>query len=225
MKQRISMMFIDDDPSAREGAAVRIRSQPGFHLLAASATVEEALRLVRSIKPDLVLLDFRWEDGVSLALAGALHGEFPGSRVVIMGRHPLHEDVAGFVRAGVAGFIMADASFDTVLGTIHLVARGLRVLPPELTGSLFGQLTGRAVPGPANMTREAARLSDRDRGVTDLLLRGLSNRAIATRLAITRHTVGSRAHKALLKLAVDRRLEVASVSWPRSLGPDPIPLV
>ena len=57
-----------------------------------------------------------------------------------MGLFPLQEDVAAFVRAGAAGFIMKDASFDDFLGTIRAVAAGTDVLPPQLTGSLFGQI-------------------------------------------------------------------------------------
>ena len=57
-----------------------------------------------------------------------------------MGMGPLQDDLMGFVRAGVSGFIMADASFDRFLNTIDSVAHGIPVLPVELTNSLFGQL-------------------------------------------------------------------------------------
>lgn len=140
--KRVSLVLVDDCPSAREGMGALIRAQPGFQVLAASAKREAALRQVRGSKPDLVLLNLAGAGDDSLALARALHGEVPESRVLIMGLEPRHEDLASFVRVGVSGFIMAKASFDTFLSTIHSVARGIQVLPPELTRSLFGQLVG-----------------------------------------------------------------------------------
>ena len=142
MRKRISLVLIDDNPSAPEGVASRIRSQPGFHVLAASAEIDEAIRQVREAKPELVLLNLRRKGSTRLALAVALHGAAPESRLILMGLEPLHEDVASYVRAGASAFIMADATFGTVLSTLHSVTEGNQVLPPELAGSLFGQLTG-----------------------------------------------------------------------------------
>lgn len=134
------MVLVDDLRSSREGVVALIRAQPGFQVLAASAEIGEALRKVRETRPDVVLLNLRLEGNDSLTLAGALHGGVPESRVVIMGVEPLHTAVTSLVRAGASGFIMAAASFDRFLSTIHSVAQGIQVLPFELTRSLFGQL-------------------------------------------------------------------------------------
>jgi len=210
---RISLVLIDDDPSACEGVVALIRAEPGFHVLAASATIEEALRQVRQTRPDLVLLKLEHMGNDSLKVAGALHGESPESRVIVMGMKPFHEDVEGFVGAGVSGFTMADASSDTFLATIRSVAGGNRVLPSELTGSLFGQLNGLGVPGhPEKRLRDRKALTRRERAVTALIVQGLSNKAIAARLLIALHTVKSHVHKVLSKLAVNSRLEVAAFS-------------
>jgi DNA-binding NarL/FixJ family response regulator len=136
------LVLIDDNPSAPEGVVSRIRAQPGFHVLAASAEIDEALRQVREARPELVLLNLRQKGSARLALAAALHGAAPESRLILMGLEPLHEDVASCVRAGASAFIMADATFDTVLGTLRSVVQGNQVLPPELARCLFGQLTG-----------------------------------------------------------------------------------
>lgn len=145
MAKRISIVLIEDNPSASEGVLARIGAEPGFHILTDSVGIEEALQKVRQARPDLVLLNLASKGGDFLGLAGALHGDVPGTRVVVMGLKSLHEDVAGFLRAGVSGFIMADASFEEFLGTIHSVSRGICVLPSRLTHSLFGQLTGHEV--------------------------------------------------------------------------------
>jgi len=203
------MVLIDDNLVAREGLVALIRARSGIHVLASSAEIEEALQKVREAGPDIVLLNLRREGDDRLALAGALHGEVPESRVIIMGLEPAQEDVASLVRAGVSGFIIADASFDTFLSTIHSVAQGIQVLPLELTGSLFGQLR-QGVGERPKTTLDVERLTNRDRAVTDLIVQGLSNREIAARLRIALRTVKSYVHKVLSNLAVNRRLEVAA---------------
>jgi two-component system nitrate/nitrite response regulator NarL len=219
----ISLVLIDDNRSSYEGAVALIREQPGFHVLIASADIDEALRTVRGTRPDIVLLDLGQGDLDRLTLAGALHGAVPESRLVIMGLRSLQEDVVSLVRAGVSGFIMAGAPFDRFLGTIHLVARGIQVLPVELTASLFGQLNGHGVRGHPKRTLDVKRLTNRERAVTDLIAQGLSNKAIAERLQIALHTVKSHVHKVLSKLAVNSRLEVAAFSQ-NGAAPAIIPL-
>ena len=212
LSRPISLVLIDDNRSSREGVAALIREQPGFHVLAASADVEEAVRTVRETRPDVVLLDLGQEDDDRLILAGALHGAVPESQVIIMGLVPLQANLASFVRAGVSGFIMKDASFDRLLSTIRSVAQNIRVLPTELTSSLFGQLNGHGVRGRKTRTLEGGRLAGRERAVTDLIVQGSSNKEIAGRLQIALHTVKSHVHKVLSKLAVNRRLDVAAFS-------------
>jgi DNA-binding NarL/FixJ family response regulator len=145
LKDRISLVLLDDNPSARKRVVARLHAQPGFQVLAASAGTAAALRKVRETKPDLVLLNLHREGADSLTMAGALHGGAPEPRVIIMGLGPLQENLMSFVRAGVSGFIMADASFERFLRTIHSVVNGIPVLPPELTHALFGQLHQRGV--------------------------------------------------------------------------------
>ena len=129
-----------------------------------------------------------------------------------MGLFPLQEDVAAFVRAGAAGFIMKDASFDDFLQTIRAVAAGTDVLPPQLTGSLFGQIARHVVRRGTAPVLEGVRLTERERQVIDLLGEGLSNKEIAARLHIAIHTVKSHVHNVLEKLALHTRLEVAAFS-------------
>ena len=147
------MILLDDDASAREGVAALLRSRPEFHILGAAVDLQAAVRMVRQTAPEVVLLNLPGRGQPTLTLIGALRRASPRSRLIIMGMKPRREDVVGFVRAGVCGFIMAESGIDHLIQTIRSVGEGARFLPPELTHSLFGQLTrgrsGRraAVPG------------------------------------------------------------------------------
>lgn len=145
MGKTISLVLIDDNRLLREGLAGLIRRQPDFRILAASGDIEGALRKVREAKPRVVLLDFSLESHDSLRVTTTVRQEVPEARVIVMGLLPIQEDIAAFVRAGASGFIMKDASFDDFLRTIRAVADGADVLPPELTGSLFGQIARHVV--------------------------------------------------------------------------------
>jgi DNA-binding NarL/FixJ family response regulator len=211
MSKTISLVLIDDNRLLREGLAGLIREQPDFRILAASADIEEALRKAREAKPQVVLLDFGLETHDSLRLTATVRQEVPEARVIIMGLLPLQEDVAAFVRAGASGFIMKDASFKDFLRTIRAVAAGVDVLPAQLTGSLFSQITRQAVRSRGTASVLAGvRLTERERQVIDLIGEGLSNKEIATRLQIAVHTVKSHVHNILEKLALRTRLEVAA---------------
>lgn len=205
----ISVVVIDDNSTTREGLIAVIRRQPGFTVLAASAVIEDAVRTVQDRRPDVVLLHLGREEEDRLTLAGALHGQAPASRVIVLGIRPHQEDVEGFILAGVAGFIMADATLDQFLDAVQTVARGVRVLPDALTGSLFGQLS-RINHHRRAHAFDTRGLTAREREVATLITQGLSNKEIAQRMRIALHTVKSHVHKVLSKLAVNSRLEVAA---------------
>lgn len=217
-KRPIALVLIDDNRLLREGIAAMIQSQPGFKVLAASADATEALQKVREAKPDIVLLDLGLEDHDSLSLTATVHGEVPEARVIVMGFMPLQEDVADFVRAGAAGFIMKNASFEVFIDTIRAVAAGAEVLPEALTNSLFSQIARNAAHGNKVKLMESVKLTNRERQVIDLLGEGLSNKKIATRLHIAVHTVKSHVHNVLEKLALHSRLEVAAFSHSRGVS-------
>lgn len=205
-------MLIDDNRLLREGIVAMVHTQAGFKVLAASADAAEALAKVREAKPDIVLVDFGLEDHDSLSLTATVHAEVPEAKVVVMGLQPLQEDVANYVRAGAFGFVMKDASFEEFISTIRTVASGARVLPTQLTNSLFSQIVRNVTVKEKARVVDAVRLTSRERQVIDLLGEGLSNKEIAARLQIAVHTVKSHVHNVLEKLALHSRLEVAAFS-------------
>ncbi|MFN0181648.1 MAG: LuxR C-terminal-related transcriptional regulator [Gemmatimonadales bacterium] len=215
-RPRITIVLIDDNRLVREGLAGLIREQTDFHVLAASADAAEALQKTKEAKPQVILLDFGLEGADCAEVATALMRESPEARVIVMGLSPLAENVAELVRAGVAGFMMKDTSFEMFVSTIRSVAEGAQVLPPELTSSLFGQIT-KAISqrGDAPKALSDIRITRREREVIDLISEGLSNKEIAARLGIAIHTVKSHVHNVLEKLSLHSRLEVAAFTRPK----------
>ncbi len=140
-------------------------------------------------------------EGVQRALANV--------RVIVMDLVPVHEEIAEFVNAGVAGFILKDASFDDFVGTIRTVAGGGRVLPARMTSSLFTQIAQAAVARGEAAALEAVRMTQREREVIALIAAGMSNKEIAKQLRIATDTVKSHVRNVMDKLALHSRLQIA----------------
>jgi len=125
---------------------------------------------------------------------------------------PVHEDIVEFVNAGVWGFIMKDATFEDLVGTIRSVVAGTKILPPQMTSSLFSQIAREAVDAGRSDAIESVRMTPRERQVIDLIAEGLSNKEIAARLEIAAHTVKSHVRNIMEKLALHSRLQIAAYS-------------
>ncbi len=163
--------------------------------------------------PDVLLLDLGLVDEDSLEAAARLREAAPSLSVILMGLSAAHEDIAAYVRAGVSGFIMKEATFDEFVSTIDAVASGQQVLPLALTHSLFSQIIRDEVVPDREIIDEGVHLTTRERQIIDLLGQGMSNKDIANQLHIAIHTVKSHVHNILEKLSLRSRLEVAAYAY------------
>jgi two-component system NarL family response regulator len=207
---RIRVLLIEDNRLLREGITAMLNEQPDIKAVSATGN-GDALEKAKKIKPQVVLLDLGLRSQNSLRIAELIKKEYPKAEIVVMDLIPAQAEVAEFVQAGVAGFILKDATIEDFLHTIRSVAEGKKVLPPSLTGSLFSHIVEYAVhSGKADRLMKAVRLTKREHEVVDLIARGMSNKEIANELHIAVHTVKSHVHNTLEKLALHTRLELAS---------------
>jgi len=134
---------------------------------------------------------------------------------VIMDLVPENEDIGDFVRAGVAGFVLKEATVDDLVDTVRSVADGAHVLQDELTSPLFVQIAAVGIEldddaeRKLELTRVAVTLTARELQVVALLREGLGNKQIAVRLGISAHTVKSHVRSAMEKSGVHTRVKLA----------------
>jgi len=138
---KIRVLLIEDNRLLREGIAALLNKQPDIRVVSSSGN-GDAARQAERFKPHVVLLDLGLRDQNSLSIAESIKKNSPQAQVVVMDLVPAHAEVVEFVKAGVAGFILKDATIDEFLHTIRSVAEGKKVLPASLTGSLFSFNTG-----------------------------------------------------------------------------------
>lgn len=204
----ITVAIIEDNRLVREGMADMLNELPDLKVVLA-ATSHETSKL-KDANPRVVLLDVGLQDTNCLHVAETMSKEMTDSRVIVMDLLPVHEEIAQFVNAGVAGFILKDATFDDFVGTIRSVADGARVLPPRMTGTLFSQMAHQAVRRGTAAALDAVRMTPREREVIALIALGKSNKEIATQLGVATDTVKSHVRNIMDKLALHTRLQIAA---------------
>ena len=209
LARSVPVFLIEDNRLLREGLSSLLSAQ-GLSVVATARSGEEALREVARVKPQLVLLDSALGDRDSARFVNEVRQAFPDVKVIVMGLLPAHEDFVEFVKAGVAGFILKDATIEVFVSTILAVADGVSVLPSMMTGTLFSHVAAQALARGRRGAKAAVRMTTRERQVIESIADGLSNKEIAHRLHIATHTVKSHVHNILEKLALHTRLEVAS---------------
>lgn len=204
----ISVALIEDNRLVREGITALLNGLPDLRVVAGASGADTTM--LREATPQVVLLDIGLGHGSSLRVAEQVRKEFPESKIILMDVLPVHEDIVEFVNVGVSGFIMKDATLDDLVHTIRSVAKGINVLPPQMTSTLFSQIAKDAVVRGRPDALEAVRMTPREREVINLIAEGLSNKEIATRLNIATDTVKSHVRNVMEKLMLHTRLQIAA---------------
>jgi DNA-binding NarL/FixJ family response regulator len=211
--KKIKILLIEDNRILRDGIKAVIDKEADLKIVGASGGNHDALLQARTLKPQVVLMDLGLRNTNGLRVVSILTKELPQTKVIGMGLIPSQQDIIESVQAGAAGFILKDASINDVLGTIRSVARGMKILPPVLTASLFTHVVDLALQRGMVKSSSAAQMTRREREVIVLIAEGMSNKEIAQRLNLSTYTVKSHIHNILEKMALHSRLEIATHSY------------
>jgi len=216
----LPVVLIDDNRLLRDGLSTLLSAQ-GFSVVATARSGQEALREVARVKPQLALLDSALGDREGPRFVQEMRQNFPDIKLIVMGLLPSEDEFVEFIKAGIAGFILKDATIEDFVSTIQAVADGEYVLPKTLTQTLFSHVAAQARSRGKRGAKAAVRMTARERQVISSIADGLGNKEIAERLHIATHTVKSHVHNILEKLALHTRLEVAAYAHEEGAEPQP----
>src|SRR3990172_5055038 len=170
MKNKIRILLVEDNRLLREGISALLKKQSDMNVVSTVGNGENILALIGKLKPSIVLLDLGSRSQNSLETVKLVRTNFQETKIIVMDLIPLQADVFEFVQAGVSGFMLKDISIAEFLKTIRSVYEGIRILPPNLTGSLFSQIIEHAVNGSATaVLSDAVRMTKRERQVIGLI--------------------------------------------------------
>lgn len=206
---RTRVLIIEDNRVLRDGITAMLNGQADMRVVATIGSGNNILVKLSKAKPHVILLDVGLKNFNELSIVESVIRNRPEVKVIGMGFIPSQSDIVEFVEAGAAGFILKDATVKEFLGTIRSVARGAKILPPSLTGSLFSHVVELSLTKKKGTRSNSVRMTKRERQIIVLIADGLSNKEIAQHLNIAVHTVKSHVHNIMEKLALHTRLQLA----------------
>lgn len=206
-EKKIRIVIVDDHALVRLGLTTLINDQPTMEVVGEAGTGAEALRIVESYRPDVVLMDIRMPGESGIEVTRAILSRFPRTRVVILTSFADDELVLRAIQAGAAGYVLKQADNQDLLRAITAAARGEALLDPATTARLLQQ-----VRTLGRMADEDAfhNLSMREMQVLAEVARGKTNAQIANALSLSEKTVRNHVSAILEKLNLSNRVELAT---------------
>jgi DNA-binding NarL/FixJ family response regulator len=210
----IRVLVVDDHPVVRSGLIGMLAVTDDIAVVGEAGDGAEALALVESTRPDVVLMDLRMPGRDGVWSTGRIVAGYPSTRVLVLTTYDTDTDILHAVEAGAAGYLLKDTPHAELLEGIRSAARGETVLAPPVAARLMSRLR---TPAPA----PAAQPSPRELEVLAAVARGLSNAEIGRALFIGEATVKTHLQRLFAKLDVDDRTRAVTVAMERGLLPNP----
>jgi two-component system nitrate/nitrite response regulator NarL len=203
----IRVMLVDDHTLFRKGLAELLEQQGGIHVAGIAGNGDDALQLLETTQPDVVIVDLNMPPQGGLALLRRMRADGWRRPVLVLTVSDAEEDLANAMRSGAQGYLLKDMEPDDVVDAVQRAVRGETVVAPAMTLKLVNLLQG----GGQGAARDNAlkQLTAREREILDHLAQGMSNKAIARALDISHDTVKLHVRHILAKLNLTSRVEAA----------------
>ncbi|MGA9833961.1 MAG: response regulator transcription factor [Trebonia sp.] len=208
----IRVVIADDQELIRTGFRMILAADPDIEVVAEARTGSEAVRAVRELRPDVVLMDIRMPDldGIE-ATRRILAQNGSQTQVLILTTFDLDEYVYDALRAGASGFLLKDVPAPQLITGIHAVSQGQALLAPAITKRLIEEFT--APKRTADPARVFQALSPREAEVFTLMAMGKNNGEIAAELVVAETTVKTHVTRILTKLGLRDRVQVVILAY------------
>ncbi|MEM7342819.1 MAG: response regulator transcription factor [Chloroflexota bacterium] len=203
MSSPVRVLIVDDHEIVREGLETLLGEEPTIDVVGQAANGAEAIRLVETHQPDVVLMDLMMPDMDGIEATRQIRDSGATCQIVVLTSFADDQQVRAALEAGAIGYLMKDVLKPDLLRAIHTAAGGKPTLHPEAQQYLINQMTAPAsTPHHQTLTR-------REQDVLQLIAQGQSNKEIALSLHLTEGTVKGYVSAILAKLNVADRTQAA----------------
>ncbi len=206
-----SVVIADDQDLIRSGLRMVLEAR-GIEVLGEAADGRQAVDVVTSLRPDVVLMDIRMPVLDGIVATREIAARRLETRVLVLTTYDIDSYVYGALRAGAAGFLLKATPPERLVSGIETVHAGEALLSPSLTQRLIEQHVHG--PAPTSGVPDALRaLTDREREVLTLVARGSGNTEIATLLVVSEATVKTHMNRLFSKLGVRSRAQLVVLAY------------
>ena len=199
----IRIVFADDHPILLAGVRALLQSTPGLDLVGEATSGTAALDLVRTLTPDVAVIDISMPDISGIELARLLAAECPSVQILALTAHEDRAYVQSMLASGARGYLLKRSAADELARAIRAVAMGGLYLDPAIASLVIAHAPSADIGEQAH-----AELSPREEDVLRYTARGLSNKEIAARLEISTKTAETYKARALEKLGLRTRADI-----------------
>jgi DNA-binding NarL/FixJ family response regulator len=200
----LTLLIVDDHFVFRAGLKAVLSLRKDFQVVAEAGDGAEAIESFRRHEPRMTLMDLRLPDSTGIEVVRRIRQEFPAARVLMLTTFDGDEDIHRALEAGACGYLLKSVPGPELLQAIEAAALGKRYIPPQVQRRLeeratFGELT------------------DREREVLPLVIKGLTNKDIARILKFTEFTAKAHVRSLIAKLGAADRTELVAIAVQRGL--------
>jgi len=218
MSDKIRVILADDHVFVRDGIKSLLENESNITVVGEATDGLEALSLVDSLQPDLLILDIRMPNMTGIEVVEQLRGKNNMVKIVMLSMHESEEYVLKSIQAGADGYLLKGSSKEEFLKALHTVSNGGKYFSGDISSILIGQLTNPgATVEPKQPLAEEQLITKREKEILKLLLSGKGNKEIAEALDISKRTAEVHRFNLMKKLKVKNLMELSNKASEYSL--------
>ena len=220
MNHPIRVVLADDHVFVRDGIKSLLENENNIIVVGEATDGQEALTIVASEKPDLLIVDIRMPHFTGIEVVEKIRQENTPLKIVVLSMHESEEYVLKSIKAGADGYLLKGSSKEEFLKALHTVANGGKYFSGDISSILINQLTNCNEPLNTEKKRqldEELVITKREKEILQLLLSGKGNKEIAEALEISKRTAEVHRFNLMKKLKVKNLIELANKAKEYSL--------
>ena len=220
MNHPIRVVLADDHVFVRDGIKSLLENENNIIVVGEATDGQEALTIVASEKPDLLIVDIRMPHFTGIEVVEKIRQENTPLKIVVLSMHESEEYVLKSIKAGADGYLLKGSSKEEFLKALHTVANGGKYFSGDISSILINQLTNGNAPLNTEKKRqldEELVITKREKEILQLLLSGKGNKEIAEALEISKRTAEVHRFNLMKKLKVKNLIELANEAKEYSL--------
>lgn len=199
--KRISILLAEDHTIVRKGIRAMLELEKTFEVVSEAKDGHEAIRLARSLKPDVVLMDIAMPELNGLEATRQLLKHLPHTKIIILSAHNDDSYVSKAIENGAVGYLLKQSSVQDVCRAIHKVLQGHTFFSPEVIARLQ-HFNAESSSNKKSFSTQAAPLTSREMEVLQRVAEGAANKQIASDLSISIKTVEKHRSSLMKKLHI-----------------------